>query len=314
MRYQPLNFDQINIAAGTYSPSCVKSFDNQTFAFWERSLFQRALSVLEFDLPADWTGSKRDFFLYVLFRFGFGAVFKTDEYGLLFQPASVSGYDVWYRPVRAIVSNPAFRSSLDMEIGKECELLKLTPDYMGIWDIITYYAEKLSVLDSNINTSLINLNAAQLIGAKNKSASMALQKMLDKVHRGEPAVIFDQKITNDRSDKSDEPFTVLDLGNLKEKYLTTDQLADFRTLIHNFDTEVGIPTLPIEKKERMISDEATSLELDAVSRSQIWLETFNESAAAVNAMFGTKFRARRRKYPEGGAEDEQREPDNDRDV
>lgn len=314
MRYQPLNFDQINIAAGTYSPSCVKAYDNQTFAFWERSLFQRALSVLEFELPPDWTGSKKDFFLYVLFRFGFGAVLKRDEYGLLFQPASVTGIDVWYRPVRAIISNPAFNTSLDLEIGKECELLKLTPDYMGVWDIITYYAEKLSVLDSNINTSLINLNAAQLIGAKNKAASEALKKMLDKVHRGEPAVIFDQKITNDRSDKSDDPFTILDLGNLREKYLTTDQLADFRTLIHNFDTEVGIPTLPIEKKERMISDEATSLELDAVSRSQIWLETFNESAEAVNAMFGTGFKAKRREYPEGGAVDEQRNDDSAGDV
>lgn len=310
MRYQPLNYESINLMAGTYSPSCVKSFDNQTFAFWERSLFQRALSVLEFDLPADWTGSIRDFFLYVLFRFGYGAVLKRDEYGLLFQPASITGIDVWYRPVKAIISNPAFTTSLELEIGKECELLKLTPDYMGVWDIITYYAEKLSVLDSNINTSLINLNAAQLIGAKNKAASEALKKMLDKVHKGEPAVIFDQKITNDRSDKSEDPFTILDLGNLKEKYLTTDQLADFRTLIHNFDTEIGIPTLPIEKKERMISDEATSLELDAVSRSQIWLETFNESADAVNAMFGTNFRARRREYPEGGAENEQRNNDN----
>ena len=309
MRYRPLNFDQINVAAGTYSPSCVKAYDNQTFAFWERSLFQRALSVLEFDLPADWTGSKRDFFLYVLFRFGYGAVFKRDDMGLLFQPASVSGVDVWYRPTKAIISNPAFPSSIELEIGTECELLKLTPDYMGVWDIIAYYAEKLSVLDANINTSLINLNAAQLIGAKNKAAGEALKKMLDKVHKGEPAVIFDQKIANDRSDKSDDPFTVLNLGNLKERYLTTDQLADFRTLIHNFDTEVGIPTLPIEKKERMISDEATSLEMDAVSRSQIWLETFNESADAVNRMFGTTIKARRREYPEGGAGDEQRNND-----
>lgn len=314
MRYSPLNFEQINVAAGTYFPSCVKSYDNQTFAFWERSLFQRALSVLEFDLPETWTGAKKDFFLYVLFRFGFGAVFEREDMGLLFQPASVTGVDVWYRPTEAIISNPAFTTSLQLKIGTDCELLKLTPDYMGIWDIIGYYAEKLSVLDVSINTSLINLNTAHLIGAKNKAASEALKKMLDKVHRGEPAVIFDQKITNDRSDKSDDPFTILDLGNMKDRYLTTDQLADFRTIIHNFDAEIGIPTLPIEKKERMISDEATSLELDAVSRSQIWLETFNESAIAVNEMFGTNIRARRREYPEGGAEDEQRNDDPDRAV
>lgn len=309
--YRPLNYEQINVSAGTYSPSCVKAYNNQTFAFWERALFQRALSVLDFDLPESWTGSIKDFFLYVLFRYGYGAVFKTPEFGLLFQPASLNGYDVWYRPTNAIISNPAFIESLDLIIGKDCELLKLTPDYMGVWDIISYYAEKLSILDNAINVSLINLKAAFLLGAKNKAAGEALKKMLDKVNRGEPAVIFDQKIGNDQTDKT-EPFQVVDLGNLKEKYLTTDQLADFRTLLHNFDTEIGIPTLPIEKKERMITDEATSLQIDAESRSEIWLNTFNESAKAVNEMFGTSFRASRRQQ-EGG-EDEQQQTDADRAV
>lgn len=311
MRYTPLNYDAINAAAGTYSPSCVKAYNNQTFAFWERALFQRALSVLDFDLPENWTGSIKDFFLYCMFKYGFGAVFERTEFGLLFQPASLSGYDVWYRPTRAIISNPAFVESLDLEIGKECELLKLTPDYMGVWDIITYYAEKLSVLDNAINISLINLKASFLLGAKNKAAGEALKKMLDKVNKGEPAVIYDQRIANDQQDKS-EPFQVFDLGNLKDKYLTTDQLADFRTILHNFDTEIGIPTLPIEKKERMISDEATSLQVDAESRSEIWLNTFNESAKAVNAMFGTSFRASRRAR-EGG-ENEQQQTDADRSL
>lgn len=311
MRYTPLNYDAINAASGTYTPSCVKAYNNQTFAFWERALFQRALSVLDFDLPENWTGSIKDFFLYCMFKYGFGAVFERAEFGLLFQPAGLSGYDVWYRPTRAIISNPAFSDSLDLEIGKDCELLKLTPDYMGVWDIITYYAEKLSVLDNAINISLINLKASFLLGAKNKAAGEALKKMLDKVNKGEPAVIYDQRIANDQQDKS-EPFQVFDLGNLKEKYLTTDQLADFRTLLHNFDTEIGIPTLPIEKKERMISDEATSLQVDAESRSEIWLNTFNESAKAVNEMFGTSFRASRR--AQEGGEYERKQNDADRSL
>ena len=63
------------------------------------------------------------------------------------------------------------------------------------------------------------------------------------------------------------------------------QLEDFRTILHNFDTEIGIPTLPVEKKERMITDEANSLRVDAISRSEVWLNTFNESAFAVNKRF-----------------------------
>ena len=314
MQYCPFNYEQINVAAGTYSPACVKAYNNQTFAFWERALFQRSLSVLSFDLPEEWSGSRRDFFLYILFKFGYGAVFKYLDFGLLFQPASLTGVDVWYNPTTAIVANNAFRSvakentSLELKIGEDCGILKLTPDYIGVWDIITYYAEKLSTLDNAINMSLINNKYAFMLGAKNKAAGEALKKMLDKINKGEPAVIFDQKLANDANDHS-EPWQFWDRGNLKNSYLTTEQLADFRTILHNFDTEIGIPTLPIEKKERMITDEASSITRDAVSRSEIWLETFNESAKAVNKMFGTDIRAYRREIPEEGGEDEQREND-----
>ena len=52
--YTPLNYDQINLAAGTYSPSTVKAYSNKTFDFWVRALFQRACSVIEFDLIEEW--------------------------------------------------------------------------------------------------------------------------------------------------------------------------------------------------------------------------------------------------------------------
>ena len=310
MGYIPFNYEQINIAAGTYNPSPVKAYNNQTFAFWERALFQRALSVLDITLPDDWNGSIKDLFNYILFRNGFVVVFNDSKYGNIFSFGSLKGYDVFYRPTNAIVCNPIL-GSRDMVIGKECGILKLTPDYFGIWDIITYYAEKLSTLDNAINMSLINNKFAFILAAKNKAAGEALKKMLDKVNKGEPAVIVDQKLNSGPKDDS-EPWQYWDRGNLKESYLTTDQLNDFRTLLYNFDSEIGIPTLRSEKKERMITDEAIGLQRDAVSRSEIWIDTFNESAIAVNELFGLNISAKRKEIPGGGAEDELSESNNDR--
>lgn len=300
--YIPFNYQQINTAAGLYNPSPVKAYNNQTFAFWERSLFQRALSVLDISLPEEWNGSIKDLFNYILFKIGFVIVFKEDKYGTIFTYGSLRGYDVFYRPTNAIIANPVI-GSRDMVIGEDCGILKLTPDYFGIWDIISYYAEKLSTLDNAINMSLINNKFAFMLGAKNKAAGEALKKMLDKINKGEPAVIFDQKLANDPNDKS-EPWQFWDRGNLKESYLTTDQLNDFRTLLYNFDSEIGIPTLRSEKKERMITDEAIGLQRDAVSRSEIWLDTFNESAIKVNKMFELDISAKRKTIPEGGTVDE----------
>lgn len=297
MQYVPFNYDRINLIQGTYVPSQQKLHDNLAFTYWERSLFQRALSAIEITIPEEWKAAV-DFFNYCLYGNGFLAIFRRDEYGVTFQPAKLTGIDWYYRPTRATISNPALLGGgLELKIGEECEILKLTPDYLGIFDVIDYYAEELALLKNAINMSLINNKYAFMLGAKNKAAGEALKKMLDKINNGEPAVIFDQKIQDDPQTKT-EPWQFWNRGNLKDSYLTTDQLADFRTILHNFDSEIGIPTMPIEKKERMITDEVGSTERDAKSRAQIWIDTLNDSARAVNERYGLSIKARFRQEEE----------------
>lgn len=314
MNYTPLNYEQINISAGTYNPSPVKSFNNKTFAFWERALFQRATSVIESELPDDWDGTVKDFLYYCLFRFGYVPVFERAEFGYTFQPATLRGYDWYYQPTSALVANPMLTESLELKIGTDCEILKLTPDYMGIWDIISYYAEKLSTLDNAINMSLINNKFAFILGARNKVAGQALKKMMDKINKGEPAVIYDMKLLNDQTDKA-EPFQVWERKNsLKDSYLTTDQLRDFQTILNNFDCEVGIPTIPYEKKERMVASEAESRQLDAQSRSTIWLECLQSSADRIKKLYPDITLNFSLRYDPEEVEDEQRETDINRPV
>lgn len=284
--YAPLSYSQINAIEGCYTPSMVKSLNNQVFVLWERALFQRAASVIDFkNLPDAWSGGVFDFFIYCLYRNGFiGVTDKVEDRGLIFQPGTLSGYDIYYQPTEFLFSNPALNKSERLKIGEDCELIKLTPDFMGVWDIISYYAEKLAVLDNALNMSLINNKFAFMLAAKNKQASEAFKKMIDKVNSGEPAVIYDMKLVNDSQDKS-EPWQLWSRDHMKENYLTTMQLQDFNTILHNFDKEIGIPTIPVEKKERMITDEANSTVIDAISRSEIWLKTLKSSLKNVNAMY-----------------------------
>ena len=312
--YTPLNYDQINTIEGSYIPSNVKSMNNKVFEFWQRSLFQRACSVIESELPENWSGSVKDFLYYCLFRFGYVPIWYSPEYGYTFQPANLQGYNWYYQPVTALVANPLLKEPLEMQIGTDCEILKLTPDYRGIYDIICYYAEKLATLDNALNMSLINNKFAFMLGARNKVAGQALKKMLDKVNRGEPAVIYDMKLLNDQTDKT-EPFQVWERNNLKNSYLTTDQLRDFQTILNNFDNEVGIPTIPYEKKERMVASEAESRQMDSQSRATIWIECLNSSADKIKALYPDLTLSFKLRYdPEEVREDEQRKPDTDRDV
>lgn len=303
MAYIPLNYEQINVHDGTFIPSTVHNRNNMTYSFWERALFQRASSVLKFELPEEWQGNIRDFFIYCLFRFGYVAVSKDAEHGLFFQPCNLSGYNFYYQPVEALISNPDLPAGYKLKIGTECELIKLTPDYRGVWDIVSYYAEKLSVLDNAINLSLINNKFSWFLAAKNKAAAEALKKLFDKINSGEPAVFFDKALVNDPQSKT-EPWQFLERKNLKESYLTTDQLKDFQTLLNNFDTEIGIPTIPYQKAERMVTSEAESRAIDSTSRSIVWLETLESSINKVNKMYGTDISVSLRYKPEEEAQNE----------
>ena len=306
MNYAPLNYQNINLAAGRFSPSSIKAHNNLSFWFWSRSLFQRMASVIEFEVPENWEGKTKDFFVYCLFKYGFVAVFNDDKFGLSFQPCSPKGYDFYYQPVSVLVANPLLEK--EFTLGVDAELLKLTPDYFGCWDIIDYYAEKLSMLDVSINSSIVNSKFAYLLGAKTKGAAQALKKLLDQINKGEPAVIYDSRIFDDPSSKGDvSPFQTWFRDSMKNNYITSDLLQDFQTLLNDFDREIGIPTIPYQKKERLVQSEAESTEIDAKARSIVWINTLDSSIKEVKQLYpDIKLSARLRygEAGEGGDEDE----------
>lgn len=287
MEYMPFNYEQLNVIAGTYTPNYVKPCDNKSYMYWERSLFQRALSVIRIDgLPDDWDENVRNFLFWCLFRIGFVACFNSAKYGVAFQPCTLKGYDFYYQFTEAIVTNPTFKRTFT--IHKDCEILKIAPDYMGIWDIISRYAERLSALDPAIEMSIENSKYSNVWGARNKAGAKFLEKMVDKIQRGEPSVIFDTSllIPIDKVTK-DDIVVNLSQKDIKNTYLGTQLLQDFATILNEFDTEIGIPTLPYQKKERMVTDEAESKQEDATSRSKIWVDTLNGCFKAINPLLGT---------------------------
>ena len=304
--YLPFNYEEINLIQGTYFPSTIKNRNNHAFRFWERAFFQRACSTLILTMPEEWQENK-DLMYWCLFAYGFVGCGILPDLGRWFNPGTLNGYDFYYRPKNFILANPYYKESKEMEIGTECEVIKLTPDYRGIWDIITYYADKMAQMDVAINTAIINSKFAYIVGAKNKAAAEVLKKLFDKVNSGEPAVFFDKKLANDGTDK-EEPWQVLFRDNLKQSYLVTDLLRDFQTIINDFDTEIGIPTIPYEKKERMVTSEAESKQIDATSRSIIWYDTLKDSFERANRFLGffgdNALKVELRYNMEGGAENE----------
>lgn len=287
--YVPYDWQELNLIQGTYTPSPTKKMNNAAFEFWERSLFQRACSTLDLKVPKDWEGGYRDFLYYCLFKLGFVMITEYPEVGKIFNPCTLKGHNVKFQPTSVLVCNPYMKATdnKEFQIGENCELLKLTPDYRGIWDIITRYAEKLAGLDRDVDMSIDNSKTAFLVSARDKTSRLAIEKALDLISEGKPVAVLDKNIMNNKADE-EYPIDLIDF-KIKENYLLTDLLRDQQTILNNFDAEVGIPTIPYQKAERMVTEEAESRQIDATSRSLVWFDTLKSSIEIINKHYGEGF-------------------------
>ena len=302
--YLPLNYEQINVQEGTYRPSQYKGKNNVAYGYWCRSLYNRMESLFEFDIP--WKGDSKNFFIFCLYRFGHVGCFDTDEFGFTFQPGWPYGQGWYYQPVTYRISNPYYNKegtantmkqrSYDKEliIGQDVELIKLTSDYYGIWDIISRYATILAELDTSLHMAINNSRFAYLLGAKNKGIAETLKKIYDKISCGESLIVYDKAIFNDKQDSNDpSPFQYLERHDVKNSYIVDMILRDIQNVIMEFDCEVGLPTLPYQKKERMVSSEAESKIEDGQARYNSWFENLSNTMEVVNEHFGTSLKVKK---------------------
>lgn len=287
MEYFPLNFSQITNINSVNLPSTIKQRNNRAYCFWCRALYERAMSVFEWELPDDWLGSQFDLMRFVLAHNGYGLIARENKFGYFFQPCTLSGYGFFYQPVQAILSNPMLKKTYD--IGKDCALLKLTSDYIGIWDVIDYFAVKLAQLDTSINTALVNSKNAWMLFGKNKSAALALKKATDLINQGEPAVVFDSRalMKYDAIDSDKEPIVKIDLCAKENAEIVGIQLQDAQTILTMFDTEVGIQTVGgnQSKHERLTQFEAESRIYESKARCTMWLQELQDSLVGVKSLF-----------------------------
>lgn len=277
--YIPLNYESINIYTGSYTPNTKKTQNNLAFHYWFRTLYQRLTSTLDFELPDYWN---KDLFYWLLFGVGFMPVFDDPEYGIIYQPGTLSGFGLFYQPTRCNVLTQ-FINRYDMKIGEDCELLRLTPDYMGAFDIISKYAEQLATLDGSITQAIVNQRFAYMALAKNKAAAAALKEGFDMMNQGEPLVVLD-KYYDPKDEEQEDPFIFANL-EVGRNYITDKQFADVRTLLAMFNTEIGIPNIQYEKKERLVQEEAIANNAETDARLDCWMEWLNTSIAAIKRLY-----------------------------
>lgn len=282
----PFEYEYINAANAAANPSTMHAHNTGLARMYRRYLTQKAISTIEIEgQPETW---ENNYLMYGLFLWGHLAVIDVDRYGVIPQWCTLAGFNVYRQPTQALIANPVFRRSYRLRIGDECEIIKLTPDYGGIYDLISYYADLMAVTAETMGVNILNSKLSYVFAAKNKSSAESFKKLFDKVASGEPAAVIDKDLMLDDGSVSWQYFA----QDLNKNYIAPDLLQTLRQIEQEFDTIIGIPNANTDKRERLIVDEVNANNAETTSRVGLWIQTINEDLEKVNEMFGLDLKAR----------------------
>lgn len=300
----PIYYDHANMLVACNNPSSIHTQNTQLTAYFRRYLLQKAISVFEWKLPENWN---RDFFLYVLYCWGVVAVIKTDKFGVIPQGCGLTGYNVQYQPTNAIITNPLLRGILSPVIGKQCELIKLQPDFGGIMDMVNSTAEDMALASEALSMNLINSKLSYIFAASGKAVAESYKKMYDDIMKGKPAVFTDKDLFTEEGKPLWQAWT----QDLRASFISPEIMDTMHEIEARFDQQIGIPSANTDKKERLVVDEVNANNSDTYCKAALWLEELQQCCEKVNKMFyrgRPKLSVTWRKIPqtieqEGGAGD-----------
>lgn len=283
------SYDFINLYNGSFNPSAIHTKNTGLFNYYASYLFKKILSVIDFDdLPETWD---INYFKYVLFGYGFVTIFRHDDFGVIPQNCTLSDtYTIFYQPRYCLVANPVIPKTLQLEIGKDCELVKLQPDYRSVVDIVSYYADMLSIASETTAVNLLNSKVSFIFFAKNKAIAETYKKMYDELSSGKPFAVIDKELINEDGSHDWDFFA----QNVGQNYIVTDILDNMKTIEDQFNTKVGIPNANTQKRERLISSEVEANDIDTRSLIDVWLDSLRNDLQKVNEHFGLDISVRYR--------------------
>ena len=279
MHGAPYYFDQVNQFESSVVPGVMQKSGNALAAYFRRYLAQRLVAIYDFkNVPDTWD---MDYLKYTLILFGYAAVIKTDAFGIIPQGCGIGGYNVFYRPTRAIIANPLFDRTYDLKIGSECELIRMTPDWRGLADLIGHHADLLAITVSSIVTNLYNTKLSYVFSSETKAIAESFKAMMDKISEGNPAVFADKSLFREDGTPNWTAFQ----QDLATTYIVDKLQEAERTILNQFYSDIGIPNIPFEKGERLTTGESESYSYANICLADIWLRTLQETAGKVNKMF-----------------------------
>lgn len=245
-----------------------------------RQLIQIALDSFEIEnMPEEWD------YEYVKMKLLLeGVLCITDTVvGIVPLATGTAGYNIYNRPTKCIVSNVVL-GELQRDIGINCALIHIRWDYSGIMDIINYYSYLLANTSGSIFINLMNSRVSFIGECSDEKQAKEMKVMYDKISRGEPAVYARKGVAGNYH-----------FLNPKNTYIADDLMQLRMAIKRDFLATLGIEST-LDKRERMIRDEVTSMNAETSYNIGHMLDNMNEGFQVANRLYGLELRAIKKVY------------------
>lgn len=199
--------------------------------------------------------------------------------------------DAYFRPLALTVENVAVRC--DRKILYKTVESDLLPSFLQkkysaifyfdefwftIWPFIARFAIQLAEIDSGIDVNLFNAKTSAIFEVDGEKKAETAKYIYDQISSGKPAVFT-------RKNPSSEAITPY-YNNVRNVFIA-DELSIEKTRIWNdFNTTIGYPNANTEKRERLVTDEVNSNNVQTKGLREVWRANLNHCAQVYNSLFG----------------------------
>lgn len=210
---------------------------------------------------------------------GYAIIANVPDKGLYAFAGGLGGQqNAYYRPTIATVANPYLNFNENLEIGKNCVVIKNDPFYLGVLPLFQINAEQQAETDISLKFAEINSRIEAFLIADTDQGREDAQKVLNKIVAGEELGVIGDKALYDGIKSiaySGRPAgNIKDLMELKQ-YYKSQSFIDMG-LNANFNM-----------KREAINETESQMGVDALlPLVHEWLAMRKEGASEMNSLFG----------------------------
>lgn len=186
--------------------------------------------------------------------------------------------DIYYRPTGCIVANPALAESINLTIGKDCEIIKNDSYCIGLLPMHYRYAEQLAENDVSIRSAQINSRIRTVITAGTDREMESAEEYFNQIEAGEIGIIAENPFL--------EGVKVHQAGSAPPNGII--QFIELQQYLKaSWFNEIGLNTNFNMKREYLSAEEIAANTDVLLPLVDDMLHNRETACERINAMFGT---------------------------